>query len=96
MFISDVLRDRAQTIAKDAKDSSPEPLMLSVIPHARGGHWHRFWTGPLDGERRLKIKWLPPTIVNAHLVRDELTAAVLGTKSPENAKTDEVCAAQGR
>ena len=38
MFISDVLRDRVQTIAKDAKNSSPEPLMLSVINASGNTH----------------------------------------------------------
>lgn len=33
--------------------------------HVRRAHWHSFWTGPKEGERKLITKWLPPTIVNA-------------------------------
>jgi hypothetical protein len=32
----------------------------TVRGHVRRGHWHGFWTGPLDGERRLDVRWLPP------------------------------------
>lgn len=34
-------------------------------PHIRRAHWHSFWTGPLDGERKLVVKWVPPTMVAA-------------------------------
>ena len=36
----------------------------TVRPHMRRAHWHRYWTGPMDGERRLVLKWLAPTAVN--------------------------------
>lgn len=32
----------------------------SPRPHLRAAHWHHFWTGPRDGERKLIIRWLPP------------------------------------
>lgn len=35
-----------------------------VTPHVRRAHWHRFWTGPRDGERHLVLRWLPPIPVN--------------------------------
>lgn len=31
--------------------------------HLRRAHWHGYWTGPKDGERRFRYKWLPPTAV---------------------------------
>ncbi len=34
-------------------------------PHLRRAHWHGFWTGPRDGERKFRYKWLPPTPVAA-------------------------------
>jgi hypothetical protein len=37
-----------------------------VTPHVRRAHWHRFWTGPRDGERTLVLRWLPPIPVNLH------------------------------
>lgn len=38
----------------------PQKLGGHVAPHMRRAHWHSFWTGPRDGERRLIVKWLPP------------------------------------
>ena len=35
----------------------------TVRPHMRRAHWHHFWTGPRDGERKLVLKWVPPTMV---------------------------------
>lgn len=32
-------------------------------PHLRRAHWHGFWTGPREGERKFMYKWLPPTVV---------------------------------
>jgi hypothetical protein len=34
-------------------------------PHVRAAHWHTFLAGPMDGERRRILKWLPPTLVAA-------------------------------
>lgn len=34
-----------------------------VSPHLRRAHWHGFWRGPIDGERKFFVKWLPPTLV---------------------------------
>lgn len=36
----------------------------TVRSHARRGHWHHYWTGPLDGERKLILKWTAPTIIH--------------------------------
>lgn len=36
----------------------------TVRPHMRRAHWHRFWVGPRDGERRLVLRWVAPTMVN--------------------------------
>lgn len=36
----------------------------SPRPHMRKGHWHHFWIGARQSEeRRLILKWLPPTFV---------------------------------
>lgn len=32
-------------------------------PHMRRGHWHNFWTGPRDGDRKLVLRWVPPTFI---------------------------------
>ena len=33
-------------------------------PHSRRGHWHHYWTGPMDGDRKLVLKWTAPTIIH--------------------------------
>ena len=33
-------------------------------PHIRRAHWHSFWMGPVDGDRRLDVRWMPPIPVN--------------------------------
>lgn len=33
--------------------------------HLRRAHWHHFWTGPRDGDRRLIVRWLHPILVGA-------------------------------
>ncbi len=36
-------------------------------PHARCGHWHHFWTGQRSGkDRKLILKWVAPTFINAN------------------------------
>lgn len=42
--------------------------------HVRRAHWHSYWTGPKDGERKRIVKWLPPVIVNAE--GDELPVTI--------------------
>lgn len=40
-------------------------------PHIRRGHWHHYWTGKKQTpERKLILKWLPPTTIN---VTDEFS-----------------------
>lgn len=46
-----------------ARSVSSEHLGGTVRPHMRRAHWHHYWTGPRDGERKLVLKWLPPTMV---------------------------------
>lgn len=53
----------------------------SPRPHIRRAHWHGFWTGPKNtpGERKLRLKWMPPIPVN--LDDAELPAVVRPVKS---------------
>lgn len=32
--------------------------------HTRRGHWHNYWTGSKDGERKLILKWTAPTVIH--------------------------------
>lgn len=35
----------------------------SVRAHMRKGHWHKYWTGPKNGERKLVPRWVDPVFV---------------------------------
>jgi len=39
-------------------------------PHVRKAHWHPFWKGPMDGDRKIFIKWLPPIPINLNKLGD--------------------------
>lgn len=39
----------------------------TVRPHMRRAHWHHFWAGPRDGERRLILKWVAPIMVGTNI-----------------------------
>lgn len=45
------------------QNTSLESTQRSVRPHLRRAHWHGFWKGPYDGERRFHYHWLPPMVV---------------------------------
>ncbi|MBK8536317.1 MAG: hypothetical protein IPL59_15025 [Candidatus Competibacteraceae bacterium] len=34
-------------------------------PHLRRAHWHGYWVGPKEGDRRFILKWIAPTLINA-------------------------------
>lgn len=36
----------------------------NLMPHIRRAHWHTYWTGPREGERVAKLRWLHPIRVN--------------------------------
>lgn len=37
----------------------------TVKTHLRRGHWHGFWTGPRQGERKFIYRWISPLVVKA-------------------------------
>lgn len=39
------------------------PTGRQVRPHVRRAHWHSYWIGPREGERRRELRWLPPITV---------------------------------
>lgn len=47
------------------KDEQRSLIRYSPRPHLRRGHWHHYWTGPKDGERKLILKWTAPTFIGA-------------------------------
>lgn len=50
---------RAKTAAESVLESGH-----TVAPHVRRAHWHRYWVGPLKGDRKVVVKWIPPIEVN--------------------------------
>lgn len=54
-----------QTHRKDfAETQRMRKAHASPRGHIRRAHWHSFWTGPRNGERKLILHWLPPIPVN--------------------------------
>lgn len=45
----------------------------SLPAHTRRAHWHHYWTGPRNGERKLILHWIPPVYVSG----TECQAAVI-------------------
>lgn len=45
-------------------ENSNSKIHASPRPHIRKAHWHSYWIGKMDGERKLILKWLPPIPVN--------------------------------
>ena len=67
-----------------AHDAAPEESAGSGAharprAHIRRAHWHTFWTGPRDGNRIARVKWLPPIPVNVD-DQGELPATVVPVK----------------
>lgn len=64
-------------------DEKAHGTHASPRPHMRRGHWHNYWTGPKSdpSQRKLVLKWTPPTIIGAdeeapvvlHIVTDKET-----------------------
>lgn len=50
---------------RTALASASEVDRAGPRPHTRKAHWHGYWTGPRDGERKFVYKWLPVTVVAA-------------------------------
>lgn len=38
----------------------------TVRTHLRRGHWHGFWTGKREGERKFIYRWISPLVVRGH------------------------------
>lgn len=64
-------RPRVWSVGKQLGEQLRKPAEPSETagnkksPHLRRAHWHGFWSGPRDGERRFNYKWLPPIAVAA-------------------------------
>lgn len=56
---------KAQNRAKNAGSGSGTGS--AKRPHMRRGHWHHYWTGPLDGKRELILRWTAPTMIHSEM-----------------------------
>ena len=50
--------------------------------HTRRGHWHHFWTGPLDADRKLVLKWVAPTVIHPE-TDEEDNVVIYPVKGPK-------------
>jgi len=44
-----------------------DPSGRTVKAHLRRGHWHGFWTGPRQGERKFIYRWISPLVVGGRI-----------------------------
>lgn len=65
---------QASSVIADTDQRQQGHSHASPRPHLRRGHWHNYWTGPTDGERKLILKWTAPTFVG---VSDEEIPVVI-------------------
>ena len=68
LFAAD--KPRLWTVGESLGDSlrqsgivAAETTRRTVAAHIRRAHWHGFWSGPKDGDRVFRVKWLPPMVV---------------------------------
>jgi hypothetical protein len=52
-----------------------------VAPHVRRAHWHVYWTGPRDGERVAKVRWLSPILVGFDGIPEAATVRPVGNQA---------------
>jgi len=48
---------------KRAVSATREHKGGTVRPHMRRAHWQHYWTGPRNGDRKLILRWIRPTMV---------------------------------
>lgn len=61
-----ILNKSSQPLKLDSINNDKKRLSISKHTHVRRGHWHSFWVGKRNSpDRRLIIKWVNSTIVNA-------------------------------
>lgn len=58
-------------IKSPSHPSSQGGTGTKVRPHSRRGHWHHYWTGPRDGDRKLVLKWTAPTFIHIDEFRND-------------------------
>ncbi len=52
-----------QKLRQSLSAEQGEPTNRTVRAHLRRGHWHGYWKGAHQGERKFIYKWIPPIVV---------------------------------
>ena len=55
-----VYAPNASSEAETAGTPDEKQKHAAPRPHIRRAHWHAYWTGPRQGQRKIILKWLPP------------------------------------
>jgi hypothetical protein len=61
------LRLARETVEKSTSETVREDegqKRASPRPHVRRAHWHGYWTGPRDRERKFILHWISPVLVS--------------------------------
>lgn len=66
--------------ARDSGEQRGAGGHASPRPHVRRAHWHHYWTGPREGERKSVLRWLHPMLVGTAGASIELPAVVRPVK----------------
>ncbi len=61
--LGDKIGEQLEQYSAKEKDSSSS--RAATRPHIRRAHWHTFYAGPLDAEREVRVKWIPPLLIAA-------------------------------
>lgn len=72
---------RVTAIQSEAQESEAQEERFYGSPksaHIRRAHWHRFWTGSRNGERKLIIRWVAPMVI--HPENGELITTICEVK----------------
>lgn len=57
--------DIGDNLRKAYSEQPTDTQNRTVKPHLRRGHWHGFWTGPRDSDRKFIYRWLSPLVVGS-------------------------------
>ena len=66
-----------KTEINDSEDDEEGQSNNHRRPHMRRGHWHHYWTGPKNGDRKLILKWVAPVFIGLRTDNDPVVARIV-------------------
>jgi hypothetical protein len=81
-----LLRKAREQEAAEAARAAAEGRRY-VRPYVRRGHWAHRWVGPMNGERKLVLRWIHPVLVNA-TSPDDLPSVIWTVGAPSREPGD--------